>query len=342
MQITNVVGLINNSVYEDISTYLKKFNSIHTKKNYERSLRSFYMWFVGKEIEMLSREDLRVRNADIIRYQNYLKDHPADYSNVTVNNYIAPIQSLYEWLETNEYEINSKHVKVDALPDDSEHCGALYLDEAEQMAKLVFEDRKQGQEKSVFIRMAYTTSFRKSSLLNLKWSDIVLNEKGGYYNVHTIGKRGKKHIVPISSDLYNELLLLKGQKYYQKYQDNRIFHLSTKTIQVMMEKLKMKMGIGPERNVKFHSLRNVAAGFGTLEEAKKHLNHTNISTTETYYRHVNEDRSNSISLRMEEKIEDEIFNELSKEQLIELILIQNYGMVSQMKRDAKDILSQIK
>jgi len=334
--VANVIELYNRRVYEDIMTFIKKFESKHTQKNYERSIRNFYLWLpVNKDIEHLSIDDLKVRNADMIRYQNYLKEHEAEYTNITINNYIAPIQSLYEFLEINEYPLNSKHVKVDALSDDSEQTGALYLDEAEQMAKIVYEER-QGQEKSAFIRMAYTTSFRKSSLQNLKWTDIVLNQSRGYYEVYTTGKGGKKHKVSISSDLYNELLKIKERPYYKKYKDNRIFHLGKDTIQNMMQRLKEALSIPEERNIKFHSFRNVAASFGTLEEAKNHLNHSNISTTETYYRHANEDLSNSISLRIEDKIEDSILEQLTKEELIELIMNQNHGTLSQIKREAQD------
>ncbi|MGV2887117.1 tyrosine-type recombinase/integrase [Paenibacillus taichungensis] len=335
MQPANVVGLNNKSVYSDIRTYLKKFNSIHTQKNYERSLRNFFMWYRGKELELIKTEDLKVRNADLTEYQIFLKEH---YSNITINNYIAPIQSLYEWLEINEYKINSMHTKIDPLPDDSEHCGALYLDEAEKMASIVREDKVKGIEKSTFVRLAYTTSFRKSTLLSIKYSDIKLDEKRGYYNVAVIGKKSKKHTVPISRELYNELMLIKEQKYYERYNDGKIFHLSTKTIQLMMDGLRTKMGLPPERNIKFHSLRNVAAGFGTLEEAKKHLNHSNIATTETYYRHINEDLSNSISLRMEEKIDDIILERLTKEELIDLVLNQNYGTLTQIKKEAQEKL----
>ncbi|PYE51622.1 site-specific integrase [Paenibacillus barcinonensis] len=336
----NVIQLYSRRVYEDIMTFIGKFESKHTQKNYERSIRNFFLWLhnVNKDIEYLTVDDLKVRNADMIRYQKHLKDHEAEYTNITINNYIAPIQSLYEFLEINEYPINSKHVKVDMLSDDSEHTGPLYLNEAEEMARIVHDDRKQGQEKSALIRTAYTTSFRKSSILSLEWDDIKKNPNAENYLVTTIGKGNKRHTMPISVDLYNELLKIKDQKYYHKYKDNKIFHLSNNTIQTMMNKLKEKMNISSDRNVKFHSFRNVAASFGTLEEAKKHLNHSNISTTETYYRHINEDYSNSISLRIEDKIDDSVLEQLTKQELIDLIMKQNHGTLSQIKREAQEFI----
>ncbi|MBT2759869.1 site-specific integrase [Paenibacillus sp. ISL-20] len=334
----NVVGLHTGSVYEDIRTFIDKFQSIHTQMAYERHIRSFFTWFAsGKTLEVLDREDLYIRNADIIKYQLFLRKHSADYSNTTINTIMAAIHSLYEFLEINEYEVNSKYAKVDVLPDDSEGAGSLYYHEAEMMADLVRKQRK-GQEKSALIRLAYTTSLRKSSLLDLEWTDITKNPEDAYFLVTTIGKGGKKHTVPISSDLFKELLQIKEQDYYQKYKDNKIFHLSTTTIQSMMDSLKKEMGIPTERNIVFHSFRNVAASYGTLEEVKDHLNHSDINTTNKYYRHKMKDYSQSISLRMEDRIDEEVFQKLSREELIEVIMNQSVGVLIQMKKDAQAIM----
>ncbi|MNK83582.1 site-specific tyrosine recombinase XerC [compost metagenome] len=335
--VNNVVGLHTGTVGQDIKAFIGKSESTHTKQNYERSIRLFFKWYRNKDIEQLLVEDLSIRNVDMLRYQKFLRDHSADYTNTSINNMMAAVQSLYEFLERNEYEVNSKHVKVDVLSDDSEPCGALYFHEAEQMANLALKQKK-GQEKSTFIRMAYTTSFRKSSLLALKWDDIKKNPVADHYLVTTIGKRGKKHTMPISNDLYNELLKIKEQKYYQQYIDNKIFHLSNTTIQSMMDTLKEEMQISNDRNVVFHSFRNVAASYGTLEEVKEHLNHSNINTTQRHYRHKNKDYANSISLRMEDKIENDIFEGLSKEELIELIMKQSVGTLIQMKKAAKGMI----
>lgn len=333
----NVLGLHTGTVYEDIRTFISKFESKNTQINYERNIRSFFMWIAQKPIEILKKEDLHVRNADIVKYQVYLRNHETDYTNTTINNMMAAIQSLYEFLEINEYEVNSKHVKVDVLPDDSESAGSLFFNEAEYMAKLVKKQTK-GQEKSGLIRLAYTTSFRKSSLLNLEWTDIKENPEADHYLVTSVGKGGKKHTVPISSELYSELQLIKEQKYYEKYNDNKIFHLSKTTIQNMMDSLKKEMGISEERNIVFHSFRNVAASYGSLEEVKEHLNHSDINTTNKYYRHKMKDYSQSISLRMDDKFDDDVFNSLSKEELIQLIKQQCVGVVIQMKKEAAEML----
>ncbi|WP_431785804.1 tyrosine-type recombinase/integrase [Paenibacillus lactis] len=337
----NVVGLHKGSVYEDIMTHINSFESGFTSQNYKNSLTRFFMWMRGKELTELTKEDLYIRNADLLKYRNYLKEIKDEegerkYSNNSINNFMAAIQSLYGFLEKNEYNVKAIFTKITPLSDDSKRCGTLYAHEAEKMAKVVVSTVK-GIEKSALIHMAYTTSFRKSSLLNIRFSDIVKHDAYDYYEVTVIGKGNKKHTVPISCELYNQLLQIKEQEYYKKYQDDKVFHLSKTTIQEMMNYLKQELNIPPHRNIKFHSFRNVASMYGTLEEAKAHYNHSSYDVTERY-RHKNNDLSNSISLRIDKNIGDEIFNDLSKEELIELILKQHEGAIFQMKRDAQNIL----
>lgn len=338
----NVVGLHTGSVWEDIQTHLKGFESKHTSENYERGLRKFFQWFKGKDLELLTREDLYIRNADVLKYRNFLKEildeeGERQYTNTSINNVIAAIQSLYVFLEKNDYDVKSVTTRINPLADDSVRCGALYTHEAEKMADIIVATVK-GVEKSALIRMAYTTSFRKDSLRKLEWNDIVKHPSNKYYEVTVIGKCGKKHTVPISEDLYQYLLKIKDQKYYARYNDNKIFHLSTGAIQDMMTYLKDKLGISEQRNVVFHSFRNVASMYGTLEEAKEHYNHSSYNVTEKY-RHKDNDMSNSLSLRIGEKIEDGVFEELSKEELIQLLMRQNEGVIHQMKRDAQKIVN---
>jgi site-specific recombinase XerD len=338
----NVVGLHMGNVWEDIQTHLKGFESKHTSENYERGLRKFFQWFKGKDLELLTREDLYIRNADVLKYRNFLKEildeeGERQYTNTSINNVIAAIQSLYVFLEKNDYDVKSVTTRANPLADDSVRCGALYTHEAEKMADIIIDTVK-GIEKSALIRMAYITSFRKGSLLRLEWDDIVEHPSNKYYEVTVMGKGGKKHTVPISEDLYQYVLKIKDQRYYERYNDNKIFHLSTGAIQDMMTYLKDKMSISEQRNVVFHSFRNVASMYGTLEEAKEHYNHSSFNVTEKY-RHKDNDMSNSLSLRIGEKIDDEIFMELSKEEIIQLVLRQNEGVIHQMKRDAQKIVN---
>ncbi|WP_339198496.1 tyrosine-type recombinase/integrase [Paenibacillus sp. FSL P4-0176] len=333
----NVTGLHTQSVYADIRSFIDSFTSKHTQQTYERSIRIFFMWYTGKTLEELTPDDLAIKNAKFTNYQSYLRNHDVNYSNTTINNMTAAIQSLYTFLEINEYNVKSLNLKLKSLKENPEHAGSLRADEAEQMAQLVLKQRK-GQEKSALIRLAYTTSFRKSSLLSLKWDDFSF--KGNYYEVKVIVKGGDVHENSIPVELYKELLKIKEQPYYQQYTDNRLFHLGNKAIQAMMDTLRAELNISETRNIVFHSFRNVAVKFGTLEEAQEQLGHSNIHTTKVSYDNETKDLSNRPSMRMHNKISDDVFKSLSKEELISLILNEDSGVLMRLKMRAVEFGNQ--
>ncbi|OMD71200.1 tyrosine-type recombinase/integrase [Paenibacillus odorifer] len=335
----NVVGFQNSSVGESIETFLMNMGrkSIRTKYNYEQALKRFFMWHCGKTFSELKVEDLDIINEKMIRYQLHLiNDYNPKYSNSTVNTLTAPVMSLYEFLSRNRnYNVRAEDVIVDMQPEDSENYGELTVREAEKMAELSFKQKK-GQEKSALIRLAYTTSFRRSSLLALEWSDIKFDQRNQCYLVNGIGKGKKKHTRPISIDLYNELLKIKEQKYYARYNDNKIFHLSEDGIGSMMKVVKDEMGITPERNVVFHSLRNVAAGYiadagGSIEEIRDQLNHSGYGALK-HYIHKDKDYANMAGMKMDENVDTDLFEELSKEELLKLIFSQSEGVILNMQR----------
>lgn len=339
----NVVGLHTNRVFESISAYLLKVErrSKATRYNYEVAIRRFFMWYKNKTLEELKVEDLDILNERMIRYQAHLLDD-YDYGNNYVNTLVAPIVKLYEHLSRNRYNVRAEDVRLDKLPDDGESHGKLTVKEAETMAQLAMKQKK-GQEKATLIRVAYTTSFRRSSLLHIKWSDIYLDPNSQNYIVKIVGKGNKKHSRPLSPDLYNEMLKIKEQTYYKKYNDDYVFHLSENTILAMMKKLKEEMNIPKERNIVFHSFRNVAANYiketgGDIEEIRNQLGHSNYASLK-HYMADDEDYANMAGIRMMEDIDDNILGKLSKEELLQIINQQNESIKIILQREAKKIIS---
>lgn len=340
----NVVGFRNGSVWSDIRTFLGDFESKHTRKNYERNYRNFFTWLTkGKAtLETLTIDDISIRNADMKAYRIFLGEHEADYTNVSINNIIASIQSLYGFFETNEYNVRAAVTKLKALPDDSVRSGSFHPSEIEAIHNVI-EKTIKGFEKNTLIEMAYTTSFRKASLLALTWDDVYKKEDSEFYVASTVGKGGKRHAIDIAPELYNKLIKIKELPYYKEYDEEKkkkIFNLSTRTIQDMMNFIKAELNITESRNIVFHSFRNFASMFGTLEEAKKHYNHSSIVVTNKYYGRDDENKNSTMGLRIANKIEDCIFEEMSKDELLRLILSQEEGVLFQMKKDAKKMIDQ--
>ncbi|MGV2885465.1 hypothetical protein V4D07_22425 [Paenibacillus taichungensis] len=134
---------------------------------------------------------------------------------------------------------------------------------------------------------------------------------------------------------------MKELDYYQKYNDNKIFHLRPKAIQAMMDSLKRELNIPDSRNIVFHSFRNSALkASSSLEEAARQLGHSNLNTTRDSYDNDKKDYSSMPSMRMHNKIPDDVFQSLSKEELISLILNDEAGTIMRMKLKANEIVKQ--
>lgn len=334
----NNVQKFKDSVYSDILVFLnnKKNKSENTYRSYKASITDFFMWVYGKSINMLNEQDLSLKNSVFMEYQSFLYNEKKLSSNST-NSKMGAISSLYLFLEKQEYPVKAINAKVENIKneEDEEQAGELYIGEPEQMAKIALSHKQKGYEKYLLIKMAYTTSLRLSSILKLKWTDINFNTEEQVYVINSIVKGKKKHQIGITVDFYYELEKVKDQNYYLN--SDFIFTLSQKTIWSMMQDIKKEMKFEDSRNIVFHSFRNYVSNYSTLEEMKKQLGHSNIQTTSRSYRHKQKGFSNMPSVRMETNIDDKIFEELTKEQLIELITSQPINVKEQLKRNVNNL-----
>lgn len=343
----NLVPLHQGTVFEDIQAFLSKCRkkSESTANAYEKGLVMFFDWITqGKNsLSQLAPSDLQIKNSTLIRYQDYLIEN-TDYSNSSINKYMSSLYSFYQFLEINHYDVKAEHMRVDMLYIDKNKNKHGEMNDLE--AKVIREyvrTQKKGVEKAVLIRMAYTTSFRKSELLNLEWNDIKKHRSQDVYVVRIVAKGKKDNEIAISEDLYAELLTIKEQKYYQRYNDNKVFHLSKTTIQNMMNDLRNHLQFNDDKGVVFHSFRNVMGGWledtgAALTEIQEHMNHSNMETYLEHYKHKTKDFSNSPSVRFEEEIGDDIFDGLGEAELLELIKSQRGGVLAQLKMSAKKLI----
>lgn len=271
------------SVWTNIETWLEKckMKSKNTAKTYETAVRDFFTWLCNKRLEDLKPEEIIINGTILVQYQTLLKDKKL--KNNTVNTKMGAIRSLYKFIQEDYEDIKSEWFnKIERLDEeeDSENYGELYMHEVEQMIELVKHTYK-GLEKQLLIEFAVTTSFRKESILKLKWSDIVYNPDENLYLFPTYKKRNKD-IKPIKPEQYERLLQLK------KKNKEYIFGLSNTTIQNMMNKLKEQMNIDPNRNITFHSFKNIAINFACKDLQDPSLaqtqgGHKSFNTTKKFY-----------------------------------------------------------
>lgn len=326
------------TVYGKIKLFLqsKALKSENTATAYETDIKQFFMTTLGKKLEELEQEDIRFEHSEVMQYQLYLVE--SGLANSSVNRKMNAVHSLFMFLKRDDANINADAFIVDTLSEsESDSYGVLTVDEVFEMIERVKKQYK-GLEKSLLVEMALRTSFRKESLLSLKWDDIVYNEAEGLYIVTVIGKGKKKSEKPIPDSFYQRLLVL---KYNRKAGDGLVFHLDSKTPDAMITSLCEEMGISKERNVKFHSLKktlinwSIDMGLGAVVAAQQG-DHSKLDTMYKYYLDRKKNLGEMPGMQVDASVNTDVLEGLSKEELLEVIksssLTTKYEITKQAKK----------
>jgi integrase len=323
----NVVMFQTDSVLSHISKYLDDLlnGSVSTACEYKRDIERFFKLMLGKELNELVVRDLDIKQIDIKAYRSFLVEHFGLKSS-TVNRMIASVKSLYNSFEENglKYKdedgvlnyIKSAPLNIDKLStNDADSYGILDKEEIEEMIMIAMRGTN-GEEKSLLIELASVTSFRLEALLSLEWSDF--RKEGDTWVVKNVDK-GKINEKSIRTDLYERLVAIKRKT------DNNVFHMTPRTVQRMIASIVEDMGIDPERNISFHSIKKygirevwLATG-GDMIKTAEQGNHSSFETTKKYYLMFNKNYATMPSLLIGQEVDLTPIQEMSKEELLKLI-----------------------
>jgi len=315
------------NVYATIHTYLsrKAQNSENTRGTYERSIRDFFKTMRGKELKDLNPDDLIFTPSQIGSYQVALKEQ---YKGGTVNNTFSSLRELYKRFEDDGFKVRRAWFDVESYgKHDVESYDTLTHEEILAIINLVSTTRK-GLEKSLLVRVAYATAFRKDSIRTAKW-DQIINIDGVWF-MKVLGKGNKWSHKKISNDLYKALMSYKEAR--TKDSDN-IFELTDKTISKMMKYIRDNIDFG-NRKIVFHSIKkasinevNIITG-GDIKAMQQHGDHNNVSTTLNDYM-AKKNLEELVTVDINTKIPVEEFDRLSTDDL--LGLIKNVDRTTQIK-----------
>lgn len=303
------------NVWGCIKTFLDRIeqNSENTRRTYERAIRDFFYTMRNKKLENLVEEDLIFTKPQIETYQVSLRNK---FKSTTVNNRISALKKCYTKLEDYGFEVKASWFVLDRYKEyDKESYDRMTHEEVIQVINLVSKTRK-GFEKGLLVRLAYATAFRKESLLEMKWNDIVNRE--GIWFVKTLGKGNEWDYKKISNDLYTELMkqrnLIGGEK---------IFQLTKKTVNKMMNYIRENINFG-DRVITFHSLKKSSINEVALitnydlKAMQRQGNHANVTTTLNDYM-AEKSLDDLVIVDINYHVPVEKFDELSKEELVNLI-----------------------
>jgi integrase len=321
--------------YDHIQGYFKELNrrnrdfedvkgSSNTIAAYEGDIRLFFHLMKGKEkgkeLEYLTQSDIEITQEDVEEYIAVLCDMKDSkgknkYVNKTINRKVTSLKGLIKYLKRKKYiEIDISYLDlIKGNKERKNHYGVLESDEVLTMAELAKDDKEKGEIKRLYILTSYKTGLRLQEIADLKWNNFIV--KGNEVTIKGIGKGNKEYEIPIPNSFYKELLTLnKGQE--------QVFDINPVNVQRMITRLSEKIGIQPERNIVFHSIRKA---FGTLvwrttgdiEIARRKLRHENVNTTQIYLGTGNYELDTS--LFMIDKVDEEIYKQVTHEQLLEAL-----------------------
>lgn len=248
---------------------LKGFSPL-TAKNYQFFISKF-LDFSGKKTGELNEDDAK----------SYLVSLFDTKSKATISLAASSINFFFKIL--------GKDIKKIDLPKKDK---ALPQVLSKEEVKKILESSETLKSK-LMMAMLYSSGLRVSELVNLKKSDLNLQDKMGWVRK---GKGGKDRIFSISESLCSELKL-----YFDKHPDNAYLFskdkpLTTRNIQKIIQKISKRAGI--QKRVTPHTMRHSFATHllesGTdIRVIQVLLGHSNLNTTQLYA-HVSQETIKSI------------------------------------------------
>ncbi len=263
-------------------TYLsseKRFSE-HTIKSYTTDLKQFTS-FLSSEFQII--DEINEISFQIIRtwIASLLEKGINPRS---VNRKISTLKTYFKFLIREGELVENPMTKV--VAPKSKKRLPVFIEE-DQIASLLnevqFEEGFVGQRNKLIIELFYVTGIRLSELINIKISDVDFNNQ----SIKVLGKRNKERIIPLSSNVVNDLNIfiennqknkylftnLEGEKLYNKL----VYRLVNKYIGEISSVNKKSPHI-LRHTFATHMLNNGA----DINAIKELLGHANLSATQVY------------------------------------------------------------
>lgn len=203
---------------------------------------------------------------------------------------LSALRNFYGFLLLNDV-ISENPMQLLESPIIGKHLPeVLSLQEVDLLESSIDLSKWEGQRNKAIVEMLFSCGLRVSELINLKLSQLFLNEKF----IRVLGKGKKERLVPISESAIKELQLWFYDRNIMKIkpgEDDYVFlnrrgaHLTRTMILIMIKKQAQLAGI--TKTISPHTLRHSFAtellkGGADLLAIQAMLGHESISTTEIY------------------------------------------------------------
>ena len=261
------------------------------ERNYSPNTLAAYQNDLGWLLSFCEQQEMNPLDMQLEDLQHFaVQLHEHQIGPTSQARILSGIRSFYKYLllsgeiEQDPTELLESPHLGERLPE------VLSTDEIDQIQKSIDLSKPEGQRNKTIIEVLFSCGLRVSELVNLKLSNLYLEE--GF--VRVMGKGSKERLVPISSKAIRELKywfvdrnLMKIQQGEEDYVflNRRGKHLTRTMILIMLKRQAVAAGI--TKTISPHTLRHSFAtellkGGADLRAIQAMLGHESIGTTELY------------------------------------------------------------
>lgn len=244
-----------------------------------------------KLINYLDNENLKLQQVTLDDLQQFVSQlYDLGINARSVARILSGIRSFFNYLILDGYLQNDPSELLEMPKIGLKLPTVLSLQEIEQIKNRVDVSTKEGHRNRAIIEVLYSCGLRISELINLKFSDMFLDD--GFIRVE--GKGSKQRLVPISEIAIKEIgnYLLDRKLYDIKKGSENVVFLSKRgtpisRIMVFHFIKQYAQEAGIQKNISPHTFRHSFAthlleGGANIRAIQQMLGHEKITTTEIY------------------------------------------------------------
>lgn len=276
----------------DKTDLIRKYtNWLKLEKGLSENSKEAYLHDLGLLIDYLDAKGvnlLDVKLEDLIDFVIELGE--LGLSAISQGRVISGVKSFYKFLIYNDILDTDPTLMLETPKAARKLPEVLTLDEIERIEDAIDLSKDEGQRNLAMIEVLYGSGLRVSELINLKLSNVHVDEK--YMLVE--GKGSKQRLVPLSDEAIKQIgfwmqdrchLLIKPGNEDYLFLNRRGAKLTRVMILIIVKDLAERAGI--KKNISPHTFRHSFAthlleGGANLRLIQMMLGHENLVTTEIY------------------------------------------------------------
>lgn len=278
-----------NKVNADIIGKYRRYMKL--ERNYSENTLDAYMSDLQKLLDYVGSEGLQILDVKLDDLRNFVAALvDIGISARSQSRILSGVRTFYTFLIIDGY-IEDDPTELLEWPKIGEHLPeVLSVEEVDRLEQACDLSKWEGQRNRTIIEVLFSCGLRVSELINLRLSDLFLNEKF----IRVMGKGKKERLVPISESAVKELqywfmdrnlMKIKPGEEDFVFLNRRGGHLTRMMIFTIVRRLAEAAGI--EKTISPHTLRHSFAtalleGGANLRAIQDMLGHERISTTQIY------------------------------------------------------------